>query len=46
MEVSRGTNLVGMSTMPLDAGPLSLFIKNKIKLMSNMYGGKLCIEGS
>jgi len=32
MEVSRGANLIGMSMMPLDVNPLSLFIKKKINL--------------
>jgi len=30
MEVSRGANLIGMSTTPLDACPLSLLIKKKL----------------
>ena len=29
MEVSRGANLVGMLMMPLDAYPLSMFIKKQ-----------------
>ena len=29
MEFSRGANLLGMSTKPLDADPYSLFIKKK-----------------
>jgi len=36
MEVSRGTNLVGMSTMPLDACPLSLLIKEEGKVIKSI----------
>jgi len=38
MEFSRGANLLGMSTKPLDADPCSLFIKkNKIKQTNLSY---------